>query len=176
MKKILVVVDYQNDFVNGSLGFKKAEEIEENIADKINLYRKNGDEIVFTLDTHGNNYLNTQEGKLLQVPHCIKGTDGQMIFGKIASLRKETDKTFEKPIFACAELLEYLKGKEYESVELVGIVSNICVISNAVVAKMALPETPVIVDASCTASNDDKLNEEALDVMASLQIKIINRC
>ncbi|MDO5844972.1 MAG: isochorismatase family cysteine hydrolase [Methanocorpusculum sp.] len=173
MKKILVVVDYQNDFVNGSLGFKKAEEIEQNIAEKINLYRERGDEIIFTLDTHENNYSDTQEGKLLPVPHCIKGTKGHELAGKIAALKKDTDIVFEKHSFGSAELLKYLTDKKCESVELVGLVSNICVISNAVLVKTALPETPVIVDASCTASNDDRLNEEALDVMAVLQIKII---
>lgn len=175
MKKLLIVVDYQNDFVNGSLGFKKAEELEEKIAEKINQYRKENGEIIFTLDTHGKDYSETQEGKLLPVPHCIKGTKGHELYGKVASLKKETDLAIEKPTFGSVELFEYLKGKKYESVELVGLVSNICVISNAVIAKTALPETTVIVDASCTASNDDRLNEEVLDVMETLQIKIIDR-
>lgn len=175
MKKILIVVDYQNDFVDGSLGFEKAAEIEKNIANKIELYRKLGDEIIFTLDTHFGDYAQTQEGRLLPVPHCIKGTKGHELYGKVALLKKDEDKVLEKPTFGSWELFEYLKDKEFESIELVGVVSNICVISNAIIAKTALPQTPVIVDASCTASNDDGLNKSALDVMEGLQIKVINR-
>lgn len=175
MKKLLIVVDYQNDFVSGSLGFEKAVSLEQHIAEKISRYQKNGDEVIFTLDTHSPDYLHTQEGRNLPVVHCVKGTQGWNLYGKIAELKREGDACFEKPTFGSAELFEYLKDKRYESVELAGVVTNICVVSNAVIAKTALPETPVMVDAACVASNDNRLNEAALDVMASLQIQIFNR-
>lgn len=175
MKRLLIVVDYQKDFVDGSLGFAKAAELEQPIADKIDKYRKNDDEIIFTLDTHDEDYLHTQEGELLPVTHCIRGTSGNRLYGRIAALQRDTDSCFHKPSFGSAELFEYLKNKAYRSIELVGVVSNICVISNAVLAKTALPEVPIIIDAACTASNDDRLNEAALDVMAGLQIQIMNR-
>jgi nicotinamidase-related amidase len=173
MKKCLIVVDYQNDFVTGPLGFAAAEALDANIAAKIGRCRQNGDEIIFTLDTHGENYMETQEGRNLPVPHCIAGTEGHGLFGETARLAKDGDKRFVKDTFGSGGLYEYLKNREYESIELCGVVSNICVISNAVLAKTALPEVPIIVDSACTASNDPALNQAALDVMAGLQIDIL---
>ena len=175
MKNILVVVDYQNDFVNGSLGFAAAAALENRIYQKIQYYQQNGDEVVFTLDTHQSNYLQTQEGKKLPVPHCIKTTPGWSLYGKIADLCQQTTQCFEKTSFGSLELAAYLAQNAYDRVELIGVVSNICVIANAVLAKAALPEADIIVDASCTASNDDSLNQKSLDVMAGMQIDIINR-
>lgn len=175
MRRILVVVDYQNDFVSGSLGFNKAVELERAIAQKIEQYKQNGDEVVFTLDTHNYNYLQTQEGRNLPVPHCLKNTEGWSLYGKIASFCDDTSKRFEKITFGSLELAEYLAKKEYDYVELIGVVSNICVISNAILAKAALPEAEIVVDASCTASFDESLNNKALDVMQGMQIKVINR-
>lgn len=172
MKKCLIVVDYQNDFVTGSLGFEKAEQLDDRIADKIAKYRNEGWKIVFTFDTHEENYLQTNEGRNLPVKHCIKGTVGQKLYGKTAKMLKESDKCFYKPSFGSEELFEYLKGEEFDKVELCGVVTNICVISNAVIAKTALPEAEVSVDSNCVASNDDNLNKSALDVMQSLQINI----
>lgn len=173
MKKLLIVVDYQKDFVNGSLGFEKAVELDEKISSKIDLYRKNNDEVVFTFDTHYSNYMNTQEGRNLPIEHCIYGTEGWQLYGKTASKKKDTDKTFNKITFGSIELLDYLRDKIYESIELVGVVSNICVISNAVLAKTAQPETTIIIDAEYTASADDNINNKALDIMESLQMKVI---
>ncbi|MDD2497941.1 MAG: cysteine hydrolase [Desulfitobacteriaceae bacterium] len=175
MKKILVVVDYQNDFVTGSLGFEKAVELEKAICAKIEQYKENGDEVVFTFDTHFCSYLMTQEGKNLPVPHCYWHTEGWNLYGKVAELCHDRDRRFEKETFGSIELAHYLKENEYDCVELVGVVSNICVITNAVLAKTVLPESEIIVDASCTASFDNSLNEKALDVMDGLQIKVINR-
>ncbi|MCI1944430.1 cysteine hydrolase family protein [Clostridium luticellarii] len=175
MKRILVVVDYQKDFVDGSLGFDKAVALEDKIEQKIKEYRGNGCEVVYTFDTHEDNYLYTQEGRNLPVQHCIVNTEGWNLYGKIAKLCDESSRCFEKPTFGSIELAEFLKKNGYDSVELVGVVSNICVISNAVLAKAALPEAEIIVDASCTASNDDSLNEKAFDVMEGMQIKVINR-
>lgn len=172
MKKCLIVVDYQNDFVTGSLGFKKAEQLDDRIAEKIEKYRSENWEIVFTFDTHEENYLNTNEGRNLPVEHCIKGTDGHKLYGKTANMLKQSDKCFYKPSFGSAELFEYLKAEKFDIVELCGVVTNICVISNAVLAKTALPEAEVSVDSACVASNDDSLNKSALDVMQSLQINV----
>lgn len=175
MKKLLIVVDYQKDFVTGSLGNPYAAAIESRICEKISRYRDAGDEIFFTFDTHGPNYPETQEGQLLPIPHCIKNEDGWQLTDAVDFLRKPQDRCFYKGCFGSAELFDLLRQTQYESVELIGVVTNICVISNAVLAKTALPETPVSVDAACCASNDPVLQEKALDVMESLQIHVINR-
>lgn len=172
MKKCLVVVDYQNDFVSGSLGFEKAKELDSEIANLIEKYHNNSDDVVFTLDTHYDDYMNTNEGKSLPVTHCIKGTIGHNLYGKVSHSVKESDLLFEKNTFGSDKLFEYLKNNRYSSIELVGVVTNICVISNAVIAKTAQPETEIIVNKNLVASNDDKLNDEALSVMSSFQIKI----
>lgn len=173
--KILIVVDYQKDFVDGSLGFDKAVALEKGICQKIEQYKQHGDDVVFTFDTHYDNYLQTQEGKKLPVPHCIKNTEGWNLFGKIATLCDRTSKRFEKATFGSLELANYLTLKKYDRVELIGLVSNICVIANAILAKAALPEAVITVDASCTASYDESLNDKALDVMQGMQIEIVNR-
>ena len=173
MRKCLIVVDYQNDFVTGSLGFAKAEQLDDRIADKIAKCRNEGWEIVFTFDTHEENYLQTNEGRNLPVEHCIKGTGGHNLYGRTAEMLKESDKCFYKPSFGSAELFEYLKAERFDKVELCGVVTNICVISNAVLAKTALPESEISVDSACVASNDDNLNKSALDVMQSLQINVL---
>ena len=172
MKKCLVVVDYQNDFVSGSLGFEKAKELDSEIANLIEKYHNNSDDVVFTLDTHYDDYMNTNEGKSLPVPHCTKGTIGHNLYGKVSQSVKESDLLFEKNTFGSDKLFEYLKNNRYSSIELVGVVTNICVISNAVIAKTAQPETEIIVNRNLVASNDDKLNDEALSIMSSFQIKI----
>ncbi|HEX2986536.1 MAG TPA: cysteine hydrolase family protein [Caproiciproducens sp.] len=175
MKKLLVVVDYQNDFVNGSLGFPKAPGLEAGIVEKIREYRQSGGDVVFTLDTHQEDYLQTQEGRNLPVKHCVENSQGWELYGKVAGLCGGSSAKFRKVTFGSMELAEYLKEKRYDQVELVGVVSNICVISNAVLAKAALPEAEIIVDAACTASNDDALNEKALDVMQGMQIQVTHR-
>jgi nicotinamidase-related amidase len=171
----LIVVDYQNDFVSGSLGFSGADSIDILIAEKIQKYRVKGDAILFTYDTHGADYLKTQEGKNLAVPHCVEGTSGHALFGETAKLLQDGDKCFYKRAFGSDELYEYLKVTPFERIEMVGLVSSICVISNAILAKTAQPETPIIVDADCTAGHDQKLHQAALDVMKGLQIRVTRR-
>lgn len=175
MKKLLVVVDYQVDFVCGSLGFPKAKELEEPICQKIESYKNRGDRVVFTFDTHGKDYLTTQEGKRLPVAHCEKGTGGWKLYGRVAEYCGPDSVRFDKPAFGSAALAEYAKAEGYDAVELCGLVSNICVISNAVLIKAALPEATVTVDAGCTACFDPVMHEKALDVMEGLQIEVINR-
>lgn len=168
--KLLIVVDFQNDFVSGALGFSGAAELENGICAKIKEYE--GEDVIYTLDTHTEDYLLTQEGKNLPVVHCVKGTDGHELFGKVKQAL-DGKKFFEKNTFGSGELYEYLKGKAYKSIELCGLVSNICVISNAVIAKTACPEAEITVNPSLTASFDAEMNNKALDVMRGLQIKVI---
>ena len=174
MKKLLIVIDYQNDFVDGALGFARAKEIENNIVNKINEYKNNNDEVIYTLDTHYENYMSTKEGENLPFPHCIKGTFGHEIHGKVKELSKG-HLLIEKETFGSKDLMKYLENKEYSSIELIGVVTNICVISNAVLVKACLPNTKIIVDASCSASNDEVMEQKALDVLTNLHIKVINR-
>ncbi len=176
MKKLLLIIDYQKDFVDGTLGFPGAEMLDGPIAQKIAAYRASGDDIAFTLDTHGEDYLLTQEGRKLPVAHCLRKTPGWTLYGQVGRARQPKDTVIEKPAFPSQELGLWLQGRGYEQVELVGLVSYICVISNAVIAKAALPEAEILVDARCTAGPDPQLHENALDVMENaLQITVTNR-
>lgn len=176
MKSLLLVIDYQKDFVDGSLGFPGAEALDGPIAQKIAAYRAAGDDVAFTLDTHGEDYPATQEGRRLPVPHCLRGSEGWELYGKTAQARREGDLTLEKPAFPSLELGNLLREKGYDRVELVGLVSYICVVSNAIIAKAALPEAEIILDAACTAGPDRALHEKALDLMEQgLQITVTNR-
>jgi nicotinamidase/pyrazinamidase len=174
-KKCLVVVDYQCDFVSGTLGFPGADLLAPRIAEKIKMYRAEDGEVIFTFDTHGEDYADSQEGKNLPITHCISGTPGHSLFGDIADLISDSDPRFYKGTFGSDGLYMYLKEHPFSQIELVGLVSNICVLANAVLAKTAQPETPVIVDAACTASHDAHLHAAALDVMEGLQVNVINR-
>lgn len=174
MKKLLIVVDFQNDFVDGALGFDEASKLEERIVDKINIYKSHGEDIVFTLDTHNDDYLTSLEGQNLPIKHCLVGSKGHELYGRVKELAKGY-LMFEKETFGSDKLYEYLKNNKYSQIELVGLVSHICVISNAVLAKVAQKDTPVIVDASCTGSYDKSLNEMSLKVMESFHIKVINK-
>ena len=158
--KLLIVVDFQNDFVSGSLGFEKAKELDKNIASKIDKYHQEGNDVIFTFDTHYENYLETLEGNKLPVPHCIKGTDGHKLYGEVALKITSNDKIIEKEVFGSMELGLFLQEHFYDEIELVGLVSNICVISNAVVARTFSKESKIIVDASCTSCFDEELNQD----------------
>ena len=171
MKNILIVVDMQNDFIDGALGTREAIAIVPKVEEKI---REFEGEVFFTRDTHEACYLETQEGRNLPIAHCIQATDGWPLYGKIRALKQEEDLVFSKPTFGSLELADYLRnrGCEYESVELAGVVTNICVISNMVIVKAAMPEVPILIDAACVASNDDALGEAALKVMESMHVKV----
>ncbi len=171
--KALVVVDYQNDFVNGSLGFAGAELLEPIIVEKIEEYRKKGGRIIFTLDTHGEDYLETAEGGKFPVKHCIKGTEGHKLYGKVAECVCEDDIVITKRTFGSLELAALLKDMNFKEVELCGLVTDICVVTNAVLAKAALPESRVIVDGRACASFDNEKHKAALEVMKSVQIDVI---
>ncbi|MGN8896532.1 cysteine hydrolase family protein [Flavonifractor sp. HCP28S3_F3] len=176
MKKLLLVVDYQKDFVDGALGFPGAEKLDGPIAEKIAAYRSAGDDVAFTLDTHQETYLDTQEGRKLPVPHCLMNTEGWQLYGKTGqALDKSRDTVICKPTFPSLWLGDWLKGQGYDRIELVGLVSYMCVLSNAIVAKAALPEAELVVDASCTAGPDPRLHANALELMETLQITVVNR-
>lgn len=172
MKKLLIVVDYQNDFINGALGFSGAKKLAPIISEKIKEYHISGD-VIFTLDTHGEDYLSTSEGKNLPIPHCIRGKSGHELYPELKTLRSEHDRIFEKPTFGSAELFDFLRTSDYDVIELCGLVTDICVVSNAILAKTACPEAAVIVDSNAVDSFDKQKHEAALTVMESVQIRVL---
>ena len=174
MRRLLIVVDMQKDFIDGALGFAEAKDIIPGIRDRIAEYKASGDEVVYTLDTHSENYMETMEGKNLPVPQCIKGTEGFGLCDELADIL-EGCRVFEKPTFGSMELARYIEGEkdELSSIEVCGLVSNICVISNTVLAKAAAPETEIIVDSKLTASFDPKLHQACLDVLGGVQVKVL---
>lgn len=171
--KALVVVDYQNDFVNGSLGFAGAERLEPVILSKIEATRAQGGQVIFTFDTHGENYLDTAEGRKLPVVHCVDGTEGHRLFGRVAEAVRPEDILIKKPAFGSLELADLLKKCGFDEVELCGLVTDICVVSNAIIAKAALPESRIVVDGSACATADPAAHERALAVMRGVQIDVI---
>ena len=177
MKRALFVIDYQNDFVDGALGFAGAELLDEKIAEKVRTYGTGN--VWFTRDTHFDNYLETREGKNLPVVHCIKQSKGWEVYGETAKALEEVQaKGIDKLVFGMDvtdPLTASVLPEEVDEIELVGLVSNICVVSNAVVLQSKYPEASIIVDASCTDSFDHDLHEKVLDVLEGLQVKVINR-
>ena len=174
MKHILVVVDIQNDFVDGALGSKEAVAIVDNVVKKIEEF--DGD-IIVTYDTHPENYMETQEGKNLPVSHCIKGTDGWKLDEKVQSaLAALSYKAIEKPTFGSTELPEYIKANynpaEIE-IELIGLCTDICVVSNALLLKANFLETKISVDAKCCAGVTPDTHNAALTTMKMCQINVI---
>ena len=173
-KRYLVVVDMQNDFVSGALGTPEAEAIVERAAATAAAFEG---EVVFTLDTHGEDYAETQEGRLLPVPHCIRGTWGWQLVDELEAVRTARGaRTFEKGAFGSVELARALAAADaadpIESVELIGLCTDICVVSNALLIKAFLPEVPVSVDASCCAGVTPAAHEAALATMGSCQILV----
>lgn len=175
MNQVLFVIDYQNDFVTGALGFTRAAELEKGICKKVKEYLAKGGQVVFTLDTHKADYLKTREGKHLPVEHCLRESEGWQLYGEIAKLAQlDGTRTVEKGCFGAISLADcgFHDGDRFE---LVGIVTNMCVISNAVVLQTAYPNSEIVIDASLCASFDQALHEKALDVMEGLQMQVLNR-
>lgn len=178
--KILIVVDMQNDFIDGALGTEEALKIVPKVAEKI---RGFDGKIFFTRDTHEDGYLESQEGKNLPVVHCVRGTKGWELYPEIEALRKEGDQVIDKPSFGSIELghrlREYMtelsiKGEsKVESIAFVGLCTDICVISNAMITKAFFPEIPVLVDASCCAGVTPESHDTALKSMEMCQIQIV---
>ncbi|MGL5677725.1 MAG: cysteine hydrolase family protein [Cellulosilyticaceae bacterium] len=184
MKKVLVVVDMQKDFIDGALGTKEAEAIVPKVIEKIKAYKDRGDNIYFTKDTHFEDYLETQEGKNLPVPHCIKGTEGWELADEIKVLHEDIVKlqedltTFEKYIFGSEALADYIRehklGEDTLEIELVGLCTDICVLSNAIIMKAYMPEVKIMVDAACCAGVTPETHANALNAMKMCQIQIEN--
>jgi len=172
MQDLLIVVDMQNDFIDGALGTTEAVAIVPNVRKKISEF--NG-KVLFTRDTHYENYLDTQEGKNLPIKHCIKDTKGWQIRSELDELRKTTP--IDKLTFGSSELGAMLQEINEEdgisSITFIGLCTDICVISNAMIAKAFLPEVPIIVDANCCAGVSVESHENALRAMEICQIKVI---
>ena len=170
---ILVVVDMQNDFVDGALGTEAARTILPRVCEKI---RGFDGRVLFTRDTHGPDYLQTQEGRMLPVPHCIRGTQGWQIHPAVEALRREAP--IDKPTFGSTALAQALAAfhKEHglDGITLIGVCTDICVISNALLLKAFMPEVPIAVDASCCAGVTPESHLRALESMKSCQIQVEN--
>ena len=173
MKKLLFVIDMQNDFIDGALGTKEAQSILPAVIERVRSF--DGD-VIFTRDTHFDDYMETQEGKNLPVPHCIKGTPGWELAPELEKLRQERNApVFDKLTFGCKDLPAYL-AEHYpeglESAELIGVCTDICVISNALLVKVFFPELPVSVTASLCAGVSPQSHENALEAMKMCQITV----
>lgn len=174
MKKVLIVVDMQKDFVDGALGTKEAVGIVDNVVAKIKGFE--GD-VIATYDTHSENYMDTQEGKKLPVPHCIKGTDGWKLDQKVqAALDEKGFTEVYKPTFGSVDLVEMIRKYDIENteIELIGLCTDICVVSNALLLKANFPEMNISVDAACCAGVTPQKHEAALETMRSCQIEVLN--
>ena len=168
--KVLIVIDMQKDFIDGALGTKEAVAIVPNVAKKIEQARAAGDMVVFTRDTHQQNYLETQEGKNLPVVHCVEGSNGWQISN---ALNVGDSRVFDKPSFGSMALADYVATLDgLEEIELVGLCTGICVISNAFILKAKLPEVRITVDSSCCACITPQSHETALSAMKLCQINV----
>lgn len=170
--KLLIVVDMQRDFVTGALGTEEARAIVPAVKARMEEATRDDWNLVFTMDLHDANYLNTQEGKLLPVPHCLKSRDGWTIIPELKELYIGWP-VFEKHAFGSLELAEYCRQMQPEEIELVGLCTDICVISNALLVKAACPETPVSVRAGCCAGVTPESHRRALEAMRACQVHII---
>lgn len=174
---ILFVIDYQKDFVDGALGFAGAERLDEKIAARVREYGPG--RVWYTMDTHYEDYINTREGRNLPVPHCIRGSEGWQNYGQTAEALAEVGavgiekRTFGMDLGDPAVLAKL--PERVDNIELCGLVSNICVVSNAAVLQGHYPNAQLTVDARLTDSFDKELNEKVLDVLAGLQVKVLNR-
>lgn len=174
-KNVLVVVDMQKDFVDGALGSPAAVAIVPQVAQKIAEARQNGSSIIFTRDTHGADYRETEEGRNLPVPHCLKDTEGWQLDGRLGSAAE--DKIVNKETFGSFDLGNYLheNAADIGTIELVGLCTDICVLSNAVVAKTACPNAHILVDAACCAGVSPESHDTALNAMKAIQVEVVHQ-
>ena len=173
MKDALIVIDMQNDFITGSLGTPEARRIVKNVVKKIEAYKEKGKDIYFTKDTHvGEDYFETREGMLLPIKHCIYGTDGHNLEPSVRELIKYYGTCFNKASFG---YMNWKHLKIHDSVEVIGLCTDICVISNVLIMQSENPDLDITVDASCCAGTTPSKHMAALDVMESCLIEVINR-
>lgn len=172
MKRLLIIVDYQNETVIGSLGFPEAKRIELPICDKIKRYQDRGDAVLFTLDTHFGDILEVKKAKESEDYTLHSGWE---LYGEVQRYLTPYSMTVSKHSAGSADLYQYLSAEQFDSVELCGVVTNICVLCNAILAKTALPEAQILIDAGCVAGSDPQLHEKALDVMEGLKFVVTGR-
>jgi len=172
VKNLLIIVDYQNETVIGSLGFAGAKDIEQPICEKISLYKTRGDAVLFTLDTHFGDILEVKKAKESKEYTLHTGWE---LYGKVKHYLTAETPTISKHTAGSADLYHYLVTQQFDSIELCGVVTNICVLCNAILAKAALPEAKIIIDARCVAAEDAVLHNKALDIMQGLKFKVIGR-
>ncbi len=173
MSGILIVVDYQTEFVTGKFGFLQAQKIEKNIADKISRYRNDGSAVAFTLDTHSDKSLYKFSSSAYSAKECVGKNHSWQLFGAVNRLCREGDICFIKSTFGSRELFDFLRENDFKSVELAGVSADVCVLANAVIARTARPRSEIIVDTSCTASPDERLFDSAVTIMKGMKITVI---
>ena len=182
MTDILIVVDMQRDFVSGSLGSQEARAIVPSVAARIRRAKEEGTQVVLTLDTHESDYMDTREGRFLPVPHCIRGSEGWTLEPEIAGECARGMISFEKPTFGSTALMHHIaaaagskgcvNGKGM-TIELCGVCTDICVVSNALLIKAALPEADLVVDSALCAGVTPAKHESALETMRSCQVAVL---
>ena len=176
-KKLLIVVDMQNDFIDGALGTAEAQAIVPAVIDRINECRQAGWTLIATLDTHGENYMDTPEGKKLPVPHCIKGDEGWQLRADIAEALGEDCIRVEKPTFGSIQLpwivADLTQGDDPVTIELLGLCTDICVVSNALLLKAHFLDANIAVRRACCAGVTPATHEAALATMGCCQIDVV---
>ena len=174
MSKLLVVVDYQKDFVDGALGYPGAEALESPLCDKVRSALADGWKVIFTRDTHAPDYLDTREGRFLPVPHCIRGSHGWQLAARLLPYASEV---IDKPTFGSTALGERLRALNedapIESITLIGLCTDICVISNAMVLRAAFPEVEIEIRSDCCAGVTPQSHQTALDALRACQFTIV---
>ena len=170
--KLLVVVDYQKDFVDGALGFETAELLDQVIANKIDEYLKDGQDVIFTKDTHYTNYLTTREGKHLPIEHCIIDREGHNLYGKVAGYEKQAKKVFNKTSFGSIDLAKFISRSDYKEVEFCGLVSNICVLSNIIMTQTYNEKVEITVDLNATKGLSEEVNSSFKTYLQNLTVNV----
>lgn len=179
MNKILIVVDYQNDFVSGALGFEEAAKLEEPIARRVERALSEGWKVIFTRDTHEENYLDTREGQFLPVPHCLKGSEGWHLYGALSAYENSSDPRIafvDKPTFGSADLPDAVRtlcGGEPDEAELCGVVTSICVVSNAVVLHTAFLNSVITINGALCAALNPADHENTLKLLGGMGYNLI---
>lgn len=171
-EKLLVVVDYQKDFVDGALGFETAEQLDQVIANKIEEYLKAGQDVIFTKDTHYTNYLTTREGKHLPIEHCIIDSEGHNLYGKVAGYEKQAKKVFNKTSFGSIDLAKFISRSDYKEVEFCGLVSNICVLSNIIMTQTYNEKVEITVDLNATKGLSEEVNSTFKTYLQNLTVNV----
>lgn len=173
MKKALIVIDMQNDFITGVLGNNECRAVVPHVVKRVQDAVEEGMDIIFSQDTHQEDYLSTQEGKKLPVPHCIQNTEGWKIIPELAETAAQRGIVFTKETFGSRAIAEYIKAHHYDEVELVGVCTDICVISNAMVIKAFAPELEIFIKESCCAGVTPQSHETAIEAMKACQMNIV---